>query len=47
MGKSTISMAIFNSYVKWPEGNNLECLGYYSTPKKKQKKTWKFPFRYL
>ena len=24
MGKSTISMAIFNSYVKLPEGNSLE-----------------------
>ena len=23
MGKSTISMAIFNSYVKWPEGSNI------------------------
>ena len=27
MGKSTISMAIFNSYVKWPEGNNLTYFG--------------------
>ena len=26
MGKSTISMAIFNSYVKLPEGNFLEDL---------------------
>ena len=23
LGKSTISMAIFNSYVKWPEGNGI------------------------
>ena len=27
MGKSTISMAIFNSYVKLPEGNNLTYFG--------------------
>jgi len=26
MGKSTISMAMFNSYVKLPEGNNIELI---------------------
>jgi len=26
MGKSSISMAIFNSYVSLPEGNYLECV---------------------
>ena len=35
MGKSTISMAIFNSYVKLPEGNpkveiiSLNCCGFH------------------
>ena len=28
MGKSTISMAIFNSYVKLPEGNLRSLLGF-------------------
>jgi hypothetical protein len=32
MGKSTISMAIFNSYVKLPEGTLYECVC---------RKTWK------
>ena len=29
MGKSTISMVMFNSYVKLPEGNNYESMNVY------------------
>ena len=40
MGQSTISMAMFNSYVKLPEGTMNKIV---MKSKKYQRKTYKFP----
>ena len=34
MGKLTIAMAIFNSYVKLPEGNQAKCINLRNEPAK-------------